>query len=319
MSLQIDYREVTVHKHMLGDRIRCEAFRRALAALVKPDSVVLDVGAGTGLLSLFAAQAGATTVYAVERTSTAKLARTIVARNGFAECIRIFEDDIVHVVLPETVDIIVSEFLGGCGLDENLLPAVVIARDHWLKPGGQMIPNRVSSWMAPACDNLLDSDLHFWNTRPYGVDLTDIGLQTAKQVQPCRYNVLRHHLLSEPQAMWEIDINRVTFEESLQTFRADLSFVIQRSGRCNSLATWFEADLGGGVMLSNEPSMNYTHWGRWVLPIGTSLPLAKGTRMDVQFRIEPEQIGRAKVWWSIHVGDYTFSSDDVTILRSAAR
>ena len=52
------YTEFEVHRSMICDRVRPEAFRRAIDAVVRPGDIVLDVGAGSGILSLFAARAG---------------------------------------------------------------------------------------------------------------------------------------------------------------------------------------------------------------------------------------------------------------------
>ena len=76
------YAEFEVHRTMIRDRVRTDAFRRAIDSVVRPGDVVLDVGAGSGTLSVFAARAGAARVYAVEQTSVAVLAQDLIAANG---------------------------------------------------------------------------------------------------------------------------------------------------------------------------------------------------------------------------------------------
>jgi predicted RNA methylase len=142
------YAEFEVHRTMICDRVRTEAFRRAIDSVVRPGDIVLDVGAGSGILSVFAARAGAARVYAVERTSVAVLAQELAAANGVAEIVQVIHGEVIDVELPERVDVIVSEWLGGFGVDEGMLVPVIVARDRWLKPGGVMIPRLVTAWAA---------------------------------------------------------------------------------------------------------------------------------------------------------------------------
>ena len=93
MSIEISYRDLLNHESMLQDEVRCKAFRDALFEVVTPDSVVLDIGAGTGILSIFAAQAGAKKVYAVERSPVAQCARQIVADNGLSDRVEVFQGE----------------------------------------------------------------------------------------------------------------------------------------------------------------------------------------------------------------------------------
>lgn len=314
MPLEINYYDLNVHELMLRDSIRCETFRRALTELVTPDSAVLDVGAGTGLLSIFAAQAGARVVYAVERTKTAELAQRIISENGLTDRIRVFQDDMANVELPEQVDLIVSEWLGGYGIDENLLPVVVQARDRWLKPSGNIIPRNVSSWIAPAYDEWLEQDVQFWKQYPYGVNLAAIGEKTSRQLHCCCNNVKEEHLLADPQQMWEIACASITLEQATDTFEAELTFTCRKRGHCNALAAWFEAYLSEDNILSNRPSGEYTHWGRWIFPLGTCLDVEEGSTIAVCFRVKPERVGQSRVVWQISIRDYSFSSEDVTSL-----
>lgn len=314
MPLDINYYDIHVHKLMLYDRIRCESFRRALTDVVKRGAAVLDVGAGTGLLSIFAAQAGARVVYAVERTKTADLARRIISANGLTDQIRVIETDMENAELPEKVDVIVSEWLGGYGIDENLLPVIVQARDRWLKPGGRMIPSRITSWIAPVYDESLDRDVQFWHAQPYGVDLSVIGEETSRQLRCCCNNIKAEHLLADPGQMWEIDPATISLERSLRVFEARLAFKCRKSGRCNALAAWFEADLSQGNALSNRPSDEYTHWGRWVFPLGSGFDAEEGSEIEGSFTVEPQGAGQSKAVWRISFGDYSLSSEDLTRL-----
>jgi protein arginine N-methyltransferase 1 len=52
---------------------------------------VLDVGCGTGILSMFSAQAGAKHVYAVDCSSIIEQAKQIIEINGFADKITLIK------------------------------------------------------------------------------------------------------------------------------------------------------------------------------------------------------------------------------------
>lgn len=314
MPLEINYWNLEGHEPMLFDVVRCEAFRRAIAAVVAPGSAVLDLGAGTGILSVFAAQAGARAVYAVERTRIAVLAKRIVAENGFHGRIHILRGDMETIELPEKVDVIVSEWLGGYGVDENLLPVVVQARDRWLKPGGRMVPGRVDAWMAPAFDERLHEDLCFWYSKPYGVELAAVGRVVEGRAGICCNHVKGEHLRAEPRLMWTLDAHDVSLERAGRPFEAHLKFTADREGQVNALAAWFSADLGGGVTLATGPSEPNTHWGRTVFPIGQALTVARGTPVEVRFVLEPAGKGRSRAAWDVEIEGYRFRSELVTAL-----
>jgi predicted RNA methylase len=65
---------------MLLDKVRCESYKNAIEAIVK-GKTVLDVGAGTGFLSVIAAKAGASHVYAVEYSEMADYAKQFIDDN----------------------------------------------------------------------------------------------------------------------------------------------------------------------------------------------------------------------------------------------
>lgn len=112
----------------------------------------MDVGAGTGILSMFAAKAGAKKVYAVEPSSTNQLAKKLIEENGLADKITIVEKVVEDIELgkdiPDRVDIIISEWMGYCLLYEGMLDSVLFARDRFLVKGGLIFPERAKIFVA---------------------------------------------------------------------------------------------------------------------------------------------------------------------------
>ncbi|XP_050878504.1 probable histone-arginine methyltransferase 1.3 [Lathyrus oleraceus] len=118
--------------------------------------VVVDVGAGSGILSLFAAQAGAKHVYAVEASEMAEYARKLIAGNPtLAQRITVIKGRVEDVELPEKADILISEPMGTLLVNERMLESYVIARDRFLTPTGKMFPGVGRIHMAPFTDEYL--------------------------------------------------------------------------------------------------------------------------------------------------------------------
>uniref|UniRef100_A0A453AYA4 type I protein arginine methyltransferase n=4 Tax=Triticinae TaxID=1648030 RepID=A0A453AYA4_AEGTS len=156
------YSSFGIHREMLGDKVRTDAYRDAL--LDNPSlmngATVLDVGCGTGILSLFAAKAGASRVVAVDGSAKMSSVATHVAKNngllydenanteqkGGPQVISVVHtkaEELNHkiVVPPNGFDVLVSEWMGYCLLYESMLSSVIYARDHFLKPGGAILPD----------------------------------------------------------------------------------------------------------------------------------------------------------------------------------
>jgi protein arginine N-methyltransferase 1 len=126
---------------MLNDKVRCETYKNAIEASVK-GKIVLDVGAGTGFLSVIAAKAGATHVYAVEYSEMAEYAKQFINDNGCTDNITLIKrrmEDVNILDVPK-VDVIISEWMGYFLLFENMLPSVIDARKRFLKEDGLMLP-----------------------------------------------------------------------------------------------------------------------------------------------------------------------------------
>jgi type I protein arginine methyltransferase len=167
------YSHFGIHEEMLKDTVRTRAYMNAIMQnkhLFK-DKVVLDIGCGTGILSMFAAKAGAKKVYAIECSAIAVQARQIVAANGLEDTIEVIQAKMEDIELPvQYVDIILSEWMGYFLLYESMLDTVLYARDKYLRPEtGIMLPDKVSgdiiyiraSLLLPCWTHLTNTPLEF--------------------------------------------------------------------------------------------------------------------------------------------------------------
>ncbi len=137
------YSLLSQQQNMMQDYVRTATYQRAILdnGVDFEGRVVLDVGAGSAILSFFAAHAGASRVYAIEASSMAQHARTLVSSNGLHDVIRVIAGKIEEIDLPERVDVIISEPMGYMLLNERMLESFLHAK-KFLKPGGRMFPSQ---------------------------------------------------------------------------------------------------------------------------------------------------------------------------------
>ena len=167
--------------NMLQDHIRTGAYRQAFMSntIDFTGKVVLDVGTGTGILAIFAAQAGARKVYAVEASDAADVANILIEKNGYSDIIEVIKGTLEDIELSEKVDVIISEPIGFLLVHERMLETYAVARQRFLKPGGLMMPTTGSIVLAPISDEYLFNEqlakVGFWNNSSfYGVDLSPV-------------------------------------------------------------------------------------------------------------------------------------------------
>jgi len=140
---------VHTHLRMMADRHRVEVYKKGIFSNVRTGDVVADIGAGSGILSFFALKAGAGRVYAVESAPIIETAKKIAAENGLADKIVFINKDSRKTRLPEKVDVIITETFGGMGIDEGTIDILADAGSRFLKPGGKILPERMTLRTVP--------------------------------------------------------------------------------------------------------------------------------------------------------------------------
>nr|CRX79081.1 hypothetical protein ls5930a1_00124 [Leucosporidium scottii] len=175
-----------IHEIMLKDKIRTNAYRDFILSnpAIFKDAVVLDVGCGSGILSMFAAQSGAKKVYAVDASAVAHKAERNIKANGLSDVITyvrcscstsketrlthlrlhsVVKGKVENIELPEKVDVIVSEWMGYFLLYECMLDSVLHARERFMKPTGLMVPSQTSIILTLFSGaSLINDRIAFW-------------------------------------------------------------------------------------------------------------------------------------------------------------
>ena len=262
---------------LLDDAGRLDTWHAAIRATVRPGDVVLDLGAGMGILSLFACEAGAARVYAVESAPSLELARLVAADNGLDDRIVCLSERSQDVELPERADVLLTDTTETFGLNGQLLSAVIDARARLLKPDARLLPSEIELRVAPveaprAYSYLVD----VWARDVRGFDLSAIRPFAANNKQTSALDA--EALLSEPAALGALDLGSLP-EPS---FAGRARVTATRAGTAHGLVGFFAARLAEGITLSNDPRQATVRYAGALLPLAEPLALATGDELAIE-------------------------------------
>ncbi|KAK9812764.1 hypothetical protein WJX72_003334 [[Myrmecia] bisecta] len=282
------YAHFGIHEEMLKDQVRTKTYQNAILrnAFLFKDKVVLDIGCGTGILSLFAAQAGAAHVYGIECSAIAEQAAQIVRDNGYQERVTIIRGKVEEVVLPvERVDILISEWMGYFLFYESMLDTVLYARDKWLAPGGRIFPDKASLSLVAIEDGEYRAEkIDFWND-VYGFDMSCIRKQAM--AEPLVDTVDAEQIASTACCIKNIDITKMSKSDA--TFKAPFSLTATRNDYIHALVGYFDITFSGhkDIRFSTSPSARNTHWKQTVFYLEDALVVCEGETVSGQLECAP--------------------------------
>lgn len=277
LTLFDDYRE------MLADPVRMRAYRRAITAVIRPTDVVIDLGAGTGILSLMAARAGAAHVYAIESSDAIELARRTAAANGLADKITFIRGMSRDVTLPARGHVLVSETLGSFGLEENTLEFTIDARERLLVPGARMIPHAIATFVAPVELASFRRKAEFWRNID-GFDFSPARDDLTRRMSVTM--IQQQDIVAEPQPFSDHDLTTCQLGPVVDTMR----FPILRRAVIDGFAGWFRADLSPGedgdeIFIRTSPADQPTHWQQAFFPLREPVKVVRGDIIELTLRV----------------------------------
>ncbi|NRB36951.1 MAG: class I SAM-dependent methyltransferase [Pseudomonadales bacterium] len=300
-NYRMSYRDVAMHKVMLQDVIRTDAYEKAIAEVVKPAHTVMDFGCGTGILSMFAARAGAKQVVAVDRSPFIQTAKKIATQNGF-DNIDFYHDDHETLALDKKVDVIVSEWMGHCLFYEAMLEPLLELRDKYLAEGGIMIPAQVSLHMGLVCDEEIEEDINFLKERPYDIDFAPIADAPLQQTD--LLILYPEQILANTAHLGSLDMHTITKADSPRVFTGKVTPDTQ--AKVTALCGWFSTELSDGVSFGTGPMDSPTHWDQILFPLPEPFYVDPERELTITLSPLTEQVGKEQCWaWSISDGETT--------------
>jgi len=283
------YAHFGIHEEMLKDEVRTMTYRNSMyhnKHLFK-DKIVLDVGCGTGILSMFAAKAGAAKVYGIECSGIVDVARQIVRDNNLQDKVEIIKGKVEEVELPvEKVDIIISEWMGYCLLYESMLDTVLYARDKWLKRNGMMFPDRARLFIAAIEDRQYKDDKINWWEEVYGFNM-GVVRRLAMQ-EPLVDCVDRNQIVTNQSLLLDLDLYTVKTEDL--KFSVDFQMSVKRDDYVQAFVAWFDVEFTKchkRMGFSTSPFDQYTHWKQTVFYLDDYLTVKKGEVLEGRFTCIP--------------------------------
>ncbi|TXT12809.1 hypothetical protein VHUM_01210 [Vanrija humicola] len=332
------YAENDIHEIMLKDTTRTVSYARFILSNPKvfQGAIVLDVGAGTGILSMLAARAGAKHVYAIEASGLASKTRENIRNNGLQDVITVIQGKVEDITLPvDKVDIIVSEWMGYMLLYESMLDSVLHARDRYLAPTGLMAPSQTRLVIAAITGKRIWRErFEFWQ-QVYGFDMS--AMTTPYWNEGLVEIVDRDEVVTSEAIVRDINTHDATpasldfhssfsivaTEKETTTVRAFLTwfdtFFSPLSGKASQFAPDhpvhiqdFAADLyekavepvnqaeANAVSFTTGPRGQYTHWKQVAFLLREPLQLAPHQRIEGRFYCRKSQDNSRELDVEIH-------------------
>jgi predicted RNA methylase len=291
------------HRTLLDDETRTNALREAISRVVRNGDVVADLGAGTGILSFFACDAGARRVFAIEREHLADVVSFLSRHLRHADRVTVLHDVSTNIELPELANVLITETIGAAGLDENIIGFVIDARKRLLRENATILPRSISLIATPAdIHEQYQRHVGFWDEAQGGYDFSPLRVFASNSMLLLHIKAESH--LAKPAELVNVDLT--TVESTLVDGSA--TYVTTRSGTVHGFALWFRAALVDSIVLTNREKHSPS-WAQAFFPLEEPVKVKPGTTITLDLQTDD-----GKSWrWRGNVGDVAF--DQMTLLN----
>lgn len=284
------------HWVMLGDAHRNALYEAALCRALQmrepQNRTVLDIGGGSGLLSMMAARAGAERVVCVESTPhMAQLARDIVAANGHAAAVSVIDvhSSAVQVgaQLARPADVLVTEIFDYQLLGESCLATLADCHARGLvAPNASVIPRGAVVYaQLIEVDHFGAVPLRFPDGAKHAFDASAFATFYANCAELSWNGIRLEHernvkLLSEVFVPFTFDFTAAGAAKLTEPRDTVMRVPIRRSGTFNAVVFFFHLQMDSEARLSTSPGASRA-WCQGVQHMSVPLSVTAGSTFDI--------------------------------------
>jgi protein arginine N-methyltransferase 1 len=289
---------IEYHRSLIADAGRIAAFERALAKVIREgETVVADIGTGSGVLAMIAAKLGARKVIAYEFAEIGALAERLIKLNKLRN-IELVPMRSTEIIEPERVDVVVTETLGNYALEEFLVETMNDAMARHLKPGGVLIPERLEQMVAPVIASRCRDELVAWERIGRGLDFGPASAMSLNNAYVRTFPPVELLDGGRTAVTWD----RLDFRIRNRFARKGTAeWRITAPVAVHGLAVWWSAELVPGVILSTSPLAAPTHWEQLFLPALEPVALKAGETLIASVRSHSSEEGGTDLAWGFRV------------------
>jgi protein arginine N-methyltransferase 1 len=299
-----EFSDLYEHEKMLADSVRVNSYYEAIRRYVKPGDVVVDLGTGSGILALMAAQQKPKKIYAIDHSDFIRVAEKIADHNHIEGIV--FERVNSREFRPtEKADVMLHEQIGDLLLEENMVENLLDLKKRVLKETGKILPGKFELFLEPVClkDNRRIPFL--WENSFYGIEYAflrnDDDLDRYKSRRYDRRfipNGSVDYFLCEPAAILSFDLNHLTDSNDIPSTIGTSKKTI-RPGMMDGLCLFFRVIFDDEISFDTSPLHDAMHWG--VMLFRTERrTYDRGD--EVSYRLTMDDVTESKTW-SVSVRD----------------